>query len=248
MKRLFDILASAIGLFLLFPVLSVFIFLVWFEDKSSPFYIAPRIGLHGIPFRMVKLRSMSVGADATGVDSTGDNDVRITSVGKLIRKYKLDELMQLWNVLIGQMSLVGPRPNVERETNMYTSVERILLTVKPGITDFASIVFADEGRILRDCSDPDVSYHQLIRPGKSALGIFYINHRSLFLDIQIILVTLLSLFSRELALRANVSILSRLGASADLINIASRRDPLVPSPPPGSTLVVTSRDGFASHS
>jgi len=130
MKRFIDFSVSAIGLFLLSPVLLCFIFLVWYHDKSSPFYIAPRIGLRGIPFSMVKLRSMSVGADRSGVDSTGDNDARITAIGSVIRKYKIDELMQLWNVVLGQMSLVGPRPNVVRETDMYTSVERGLLTVK----------------------------------------------------------------------------------------------------------------------
>ncbi len=248
MKRVFDFSISAIGLVFLCPVLLAFSFLVWHYDGSTPFYIAPRIGMNGIPFSMVKLRSMSVGADRSGVDSTGENDVRITPIGKIIRKYKIDELMQLWNVLIGQMSLVGPRPNVQRETDMYTSVERDLLTVKPGITDFASIVFADEGIILKDSLDPDISYHQLIRPGKSELGLFYIQNSSFLLDVQIVVVTLLSLFSRSLALSASHAILSRLGAGASLLDIASRRYPLVPSPPPGSTTVVTSREGWALES
>ena len=99
-------------------------------------------------FRMVKLRSMVINADASGVNSTSNTDTRITAVGRFIRKFKLDELMQLWNVLIGDMSLVGPRPNVRSETDMYTPVERKLLTVRPGITDLASIVFSDEGEIL----------------------------------------------------------------------------------------------------
>lgn len=245
MKRLLDFAASALGLIALSPVLLLFIFLVWLQDKSSPFYVAPRIGLHGDPFRMVKLRSMTVDADKTGVDSTGDNDFRITPVGRLIRKYKVDELMQLWNVLIGDMSLVGPRPNVKRETDMYTSVERALLDVKPGITDFSSIVFADEGRILRDCPDPDISYHQLIRPGKSSLGLFYIKHRSTALDLKIIMITLLSLFSRDFALRANCYVLRRLHAPPELLRIAARRGPLVPTPPPGCTSVITSRGGVA---
>jgi lipopolysaccharide/colanic/teichoic acid biosynthesis glycosyltransferase len=109
--------------------------------------------------------------------------MRITPVGQFIRGYKLDELTQLWNVLKGEMSLVGPRPNVKRETDLYTKVEKDLLTVKPGITDFASIVFSDEGEILSGQSDPDVSYNQLIRPGKSRLGLFYIKVRSIKTDI-----------------------------------------------------------------
>jgi lipopolysaccharide/colanic/teichoic acid biosynthesis glycosyltransferase len=110
-------------------------------------------------------------ADQSGVDSTGAADRRITPVGHFIRRYKLDEITQLWNVLKGDMSLVGPRPNVQRETDMYTGIERRLLSVKPGITDFSSIVFSDEGDILKDHADPDIAYNQLIRPGKSALGL-----------------------------------------------------------------------------
>jgi lipopolysaccharide/colanic/teichoic acid biosynthesis glycosyltransferase len=242
MKRLFDFFASFVGLVVLSPILLLFIFLICSYDKSSPFYIAPRVGLNGVPFRMAKLRSMTVGADKTGVDSTGDNDVRITPVGKLIRKLKVDELLQLWNVLIGDMSLVGPRPNVLRETLMYTPVESNLLTVKPGITDFASIVFADEGKILRDSPDPDLSYHQLIRPGKSALGLFYIEHSSFLLDLLILNITLLSFFSRSLALRINTFTLRFLGAPPHLLEVASRLTRLQPTPPPGSSSVVTSRD------
>ena len=134
------------------------LFLIWWQDKHSPFYIAPRTGRNERPFRMVKLRSMVINADKSGVDSTAANDRRITGVGQFVRRYKLDELTQLWNVLKGDMSLVGPRPNVERETRMYTPVEKRLLSVRPGITDYASIVFADEGDILKEYADPDIAY------------------------------------------------------------------------------------------
>jgi lipopolysaccharide/colanic/teichoic acid biosynthesis glycosyltransferase len=177
-KRLFDILASFFGLLCSAPILLPVMFVVWRQDGNSPFYVAERTGLNGKAFKMIKLRSMIVNADKSGVDSTGANDMRITPVGHFIRRYKLDELTQLWNVLKGDMSLVGPRPNVKRETDLYTSEERRLLSVKPGITDFSSIVFSDEGDILKDKSDPDIAYHQLIRPGKSRLGIFYIENRS----------------------------------------------------------------------
>ena len=161
------------------PIMLPVIILVWLQDLKSPFYIADRVGKNRKIFKMVKLRSMVIGADKSGVDSTGANDSRITTIGKLIRKFKLDEISQLWNVLLGDMSLVGPRPNVKTETDMYTEEEGLLLSVKPGITDFSSIVFSDEGDILANKIDPDLSYNQLIRPWKSRLGIIYIKNQSL---------------------------------------------------------------------
>ena len=130
---------------------------------------------------MIKIRSMKVNADLSGVDSTANDDSRITLVGKIIRKFKIDELAQLINVFLGQMSFVGPRPNVERETSLYTTEEKKLLNLKPGITDISSIVFSDEGDILEGRDDPDITYNQLIRPGKSKLGIFYIENSNIFL-------------------------------------------------------------------
>ena len=133
--------------------------LIWIHDFHSPFYIAPRVGKSGQVFNMVKLRSMVVHADKTGVDSTSSSDPRITPIGHIVRKFKLDEFTQLWNVLKGDMSLVGPRPNVKRETDLYTRVEKGLLSVCPGITDFSSIVFSDENEMLRDSKDPDIDYN-----------------------------------------------------------------------------------------
>jgi lipopolysaccharide/colanic/teichoic acid biosynthesis glycosyltransferase len=242
MKRIFDIIVSSIGLIAASPLLCPVIFLVWKKDQYSPFYIAPRVGKNGRLFKMVKLRSMVINADKSGVDSTGANDQRITKVGHFIRRYKLDELTQLWNVLKGDMSLVGPRPNVQRETDLYTQVERKLLSVKPGITDFASIIFSDEGDILKDAQDPDIAYNQLIRPGKGYLGLFYIEHSSLWLDIRLCFYTLISIFSRKLALRYVCSTLSSLNAPDNVLQIAHRKDPLCPMPPPGSVKIVTSRD------
>lgn len=243
LKRLFDVVVAAVGLVVFSPILLPTMFLVWWHDKHSPLYIAPRVGTGGAPFRMVKLRSMVINADKTGVDSTGANDRRITAVGHFIRRTKLDELTQLWNVLKGDMSLVGPRPNVLRETDLYTPVERRLLTMKPGITDFASLVFADEGDILRDQADPDIAYHQLIRPGKARLGLFYIDHRSLFIDVYVCVLTAVAIVSRQRMLRRLQRLLSSLGAPPDLLRLASRSDPLVPMPPPGANQIVTSRDG-----
>jgi lipopolysaccharide/colanic/teichoic acid biosynthesis glycosyltransferase len=243
MKRLLDIALSAFGLVVASPVLLPVMFLVWWQDKHSPFYIAPRVGRGGMVFSMIKLRSMIVNADKSGVDSTGANDRRITAVGHFIRRYKLDELTQLWNVLRGDMSLVGPRPNVKRETDLYTPVEQRLLEAKPGITDMASIVFSDEGDILKDQPDPDIAYNQLIRPGKSMLGLFYIDNRSLSVDLRLIALTLQAIVSRQQALAGLVALLKRLGAGPELVALASRQAPLSPAPPPGSTRLVTSRDG-----
>lgn len=242
LRRAMDAVTAAAGLVAASPVLLPVMFLVWKQDRHSPFYVASRVGRGGAPFRMVKLRSMVVNADASGVDSTGAADARITPVGQFIRRYKLDEVTQLWNVLKGEMSLVGPRPNVLRETDLYTAQERRLLAVKPGITDLSSIVFSDEGDILEHEDDPDIAYNQLIRPGKSRLGLFYIDHRSLGLDARIVGLTMVAIASRHRALRGVATVLRRLGADQQLMAIASREQPLVPMPPPGSDTIVTTRD------
>ncbi len=243
LKRVFDVTASLIGLVVASPVLLPVMFLVWRQDGHSPFYVAARVGKDDKPFNMVKLRSMVVNADKTGVDSTSANDNRITAVGQFIRRYKLDELTQLWNVFKGDMSLVGPRPNVKRETDLYTPVERKLLCVKPGITDISSIVFSDEGDILQDQPDPDIAYNQLIRPGKSTLGLLYIANRSLWLDIKLCFLTVIAVLSRERALAGVQSILKSVDAPADVLVLALRQQSLVPRPPPGGDRIVTSRDG-----
>jgi lipopolysaccharide/colanic/teichoic acid biosynthesis glycosyltransferase len=243
MKRLFDIAVAVVGLVAASPVILPVMFLVWRQDGHSPFYVAQRSGKDGAVFNMVKLRSMIKNADKTGVDSTGANDMRITPVGHFIRRYKLDELTQLWNVLVGDMSLVGPRPNVKRETDLYTAEERHLLDVKPGITDFSSIVFSDEGDILKDQADPDIAYNQLIRPGKSVLGLFYVNHRSFGVDVRLMWLTAMAILSRPRALDGVQALLRSCGAPPSLVTLASRQSPLVPMPPPGASRIVTSRDG-----
>jgi lipopolysaccharide/colanic/teichoic acid biosynthesis glycosyltransferase len=240
-KRLVDILASLFGLLITSPILLPVMFLVWKEDKKSPFYIAPRSGRNGTIFKMVKLRSMVVDADKTGVDSTSGNDMRITSIGHKIRRYKLDELVQLWNVLIGDMSLVGPRPNVKTETDLYTDVEKKLLLVRPGITDFSSIVFSDEGEILEGRDNPDLAYNQLIRPWKSRLGLIYIKNQSFLLDLQLVLYTVVAIISKQKALIWVVEKLKKLNVDAETIKISKRKVSLYPFPPPGSGEIVSSR-------
>ena len=242
LKRGVDILLSLLGLLLASPILIPVMFLVWKQDRHSPFYVAERMGKNEKPFKMVKLRSMIKNADAQGIDSTGANDMRITPVGHFIRSYKLDELTQLWNVLKGDMSLVGPRPNVKRETDLYTAQEKVLLSVKPGITDFASIVFSDEGEILADKADPDLAYNQLIRPGKSRLGLFYIQKKNLLVDLSLIFLTALAIVSKQRALKAVTGLLKVFRAPQELLDIASREKPLTPQPPPGSNSIVKSRN------
>ncbi|MFH1263139.1 MAG: sugar transferase [Pseudomonadota bacterium] len=241
MKRLVDISLSLFGLMLSAPILLPVMFLIYRQDKHSPFYVAPRVGRGGVPFRMIKLRSMIHGADKTGVDSTGAADPRITGVGRFVRRYKLDELPQLINVFKGDMSLVGPRPNVKRETDLYTEIERHLLDVKPGVTDIASIVFADENDILKDQEDPDIAYNQLIRPWKSRLGLLYVEKRSVALDLRLIFLTALTLVSRSRALIKIQTVLDDLQADSELRKVATRREPLVPTPPPGAREIVKAR-------
>ncbi len=241
MKRAFDISFSIIGLIITSPVLILTLFLVWKHDRSNPFYIAKRVGLRGSQFKMIKIRTMVIGADSSGVDSTSENDPRITKVGSFIRKYKLDEIPQLINIFLGQMSFVGPRPSVKRDVDLYTQQELRLLLIKPGLTDFASIVFSDESNILANAKDPDISYHQLIRPYKSRLGLFYLKKNNLIIDIILIFITILSIFSRKLALNLVCFLLRIVGASQELIYIASRKNILTPKAPPGSDVITQTR-------
>ena len=240
LKRLFDVLASAGGLVVLSPLLLPVILLIWLQDFRSPFYIAPRMARGNGKFRMVKLRSMAVNAAASGVNSTSANDPRITPIGHFIRRFKLDEFMQLWNVLKGDMSLVGPRPQVAVDAALYTDVEKRMLTVRPGITDLASIVFSDEGDVLAGSDNPDLKYNQIIRPWKSRLALLYLDHRSLLLDVRIILLTVLAIFSRESALGQVVELLKRWKAEELIIRMAARQEPLIAYPPPGADSIVAS--------
>ena len=221
------------------PVLLLFIFLIWRQDFKYPLYIAPRVGRYGRSFKMVKLRSMIADADKSGVNSTAAGDMRITRVGHLIRRYKLDEFTQLWNVLKGDMSLVGPRPQVPQDVDLYSEEERHLLDIRPGITDLSSIVFSDEGEILEGSDDPDLKYNQIIRPWKSRLGLLYVKERNFFLDIRIIFLTILAIFSRTMALSGVQRILKQLHADDRLISAAYRQETLQPYPPPGFDSIVT---------
>ena len=241
MKRFLDIVFSFFGLVALSPMLIIFSYLIYRQDKESPFYIAPRVGRNNIIFKMIKLRSMVRNADKSGVDSTSARDSRITPLGYKIRRYKLDEATQLWNVFIGDMSFVGPRPNVQRDVDLYTKDEQRLLDVRPGITDFSSIIFSDEGNILKDKKDPDLSYNQLIRPWKSRLGLIYIDNQSFILDFQILFYTVMASVSKQKSIKWIVKKLTMLKADPMVVKISSRRINLYPYPPPGSKDIVSKR-------
>ena len=233
-KRLLDITVAAT----LFPFAILvgfpFALAVWLEDWHAPFFAGPRVGKGWKPYRQFKIRSMAPSAEQSGVDATPANDPRITRVGHVIRRFKLDELPQLLNVLAGDMSLVGPRPNCLRECLMYSDAEKRILDVNPGITDIASIVFFDEENILAAATtDPDLGYHQLVRPWKSRFCLLYLEKQSLRLDVELLLITGLAVFSQKLALRVLQPVLRRLGADDQLLRIARRAARLTPYPPPG---------------
>jgi lipopolysaccharide/colanic/teichoic acid biosynthesis glycosyltransferase len=172
-------------------------------------------------------------ADKSGVNSTSDNDKRITKLGNFLRKYKIDEIMQIINVIKNDMSFVGPRPNVESDVNLYSEEEEKLLAVKPGITDFSSIVFSDEGEILSRSINPDYDYNRLIRPWKSKLGLLYIKKNNFFLDIILLFLTFFNLINRNKTLKIISLILKKLNADKELFEIVLRKDTLKPSNAPG---------------
>jgi lipopolysaccharide/colanic/teichoic acid biosynthesis glycosyltransferase len=238
MKRAFDIALSLLALLAMGPLLALIALLKGLEDLSSPFYIGRRVACGGGVFGMVKFRSMHPDAWKTGVNSTSVNDGRITPFGRFLRRYKLDELPQLWNVLKGDMSLVGPRPQVETDASMYTAEERRMLNARPGITDLASIVFSDEGDILRDAADPDLLYNQKIRPWKSRLALLWLDRRTFWIDLKILGLTAIALVSRHRALRGVARILKTWDADETLRRIAYRRTPLAEGIPPGAREIV----------
>lgn len=191
MKRLFDVLSSAMGLIVLAPVLAAVALAIKMESRGPVFYRGVRAGRYGKPFRIFKFRTMVVNAEALGSASTAEDDGRITRVGRILRKVKLDELPQLLNVLRGEMSLVGPRPQVTWAVEQYTAEERTILRVRPGITDPASVRFRNESEILRGSADPDRDYFEKIHPEKMRLSIEYVRKQSFLLDCKILLQTML---------------------------------------------------------
>lgn len=193
-KRLFDLFFSALGLLILSPLLLVIAVLIKRESPGPVLYQGTRVGLNGSMFKMNKFRTMVMNADKIGGSSTPEDDPRITKVGRFLRRYKLDELPQLINVFKGEMSFVGPRPQVKWAVDLYTPEERQVLTVRPGITDYASLRFPNEGEILKRSSDPDKDYMEKIHPEKMRLSLEYVRTRSMLVDIKVILQTVVAIF------------------------------------------------------
>lgn len=196
-KRVFDLILSFLGLLILFP-LFIIIAIAIKRDSSGPvFYKGERIGRFGKPFMMYKFRTMAADADKGGASSTAEDDPRLTAVGSFLRRYKLDELPQLINIAKGEMSFVGPRPQVAWAVALYSEEEKKILTVRPGITDYASIKFSNEGEILKGSADPDKTYMKKIHPEKMKLGLQYAQNHSVWTDIKIILKTFKAIITRS---------------------------------------------------
>jgi lipopolysaccharide/colanic/teichoic acid biosynthesis glycosyltransferase len=226
-KRLLDVVAAAAGLVVAAPLLAILLPLSAID--GPPIYRGVRVGRGNRDFLILKLRSMTVTANAAGGTSTSSSDPRVTSFGRFVRRWKLDELPQLVNVLMGDMSMVGPRPNTRGGgVDRYTAEEFGLLKVRPGITDVSSIVFSDEGDILEGAPDPDLQYDRLIRPWKSRLGLLYVEHQCLAADLRIIALTLIGLTSRRLALRGVEALLEEWGADEELRAVCRRTSQLRP--------------------
>lgn len=193
MIRVADFIFSLLGLVFLIPFFLILAIWIKLDSKGPVFYKQTRVGRNGVDFKLFKFRSMSIGADKKGLITVGAKDARITQIGFYLRKYKLDELPQLINVLIGDMSLVGPRPEVRKYVLMYTDEQQKVLRVRPGITDYASIEYADENTILGQATDPDKAYIEQIMPDKIQYNMKYINHRNVVEYFRIIFLTFIKI-------------------------------------------------------
>ncbi|MCB0402891.1 MAG: sugar transferase [Flavobacteriales bacterium] len=195
LKRLFDIIFSLFGLLFLLPLFMLLALFILLDSKGGVFYCQERVGRFGKDFKLYKFRTMAVNADRQGLLTVGGKDSRITKVGYYLRKYKLDELPQLLNVLNGTMSFVGPRPEVRKYVDLYTDEQRQVLEVKPGITDYASLEYFHENELLGKAANPEETYIQEVMPAKLELNKKYINNPGIGSDIKIICKTIGKIFS-----------------------------------------------------
>lgn len=196
MKRLFDIIASAIGLIILSPLFFFLSIWIKLDSKGPVFYRQVRVGKGNRDFRIFKFRSMRVGSDKMGLITVGGRDPRVTRSGYFIRKYKLDEFPQLINVFIGDMSLVGPRPEVRKYVDLYTEEQMHVLDVRPGITSLASIRYRNENELLEKAEDPDQYYINVIMQDKLKIDLEYVDKASFFYDIRLIFSTFWEIISK----------------------------------------------------
>jgi len=188
-KRTFDILFSFVMMVILSPLFMILMILISIDSRGGVFFAQTRVGLNGINFKLWKFRTMHVNAESSGQLTVGSRDKRITKVGYYLRKFKVDELPQLWNVLEGKMSVVGPRPEVPKYVAMYDETQKRVLCIRPGITDYASILYFSESELLAKSSDPEATYINEIMPAKLKLNLDYISNMSLLTDLKIVLAT-----------------------------------------------------------
>lgn len=189
-KRVFDLVASFMGLIILSPVFPFIALAIKLDSPGPVFFRQIRIGKNGQPFKIFKFRTMVKDAEKLGLQITVGEDIRVTKIGRILRKYKLDEFPQLINVLVGDMSFVGPRPEVPKYVEMYTKSQRNVLKLRPGITDFASITYKDENTLLQKTKNPEMTYINEIIPKKNSLNIEYIKRLSLIQDLKLIFLTI----------------------------------------------------------
>lgn len=195
MKRAFDIMLSALSLLLLIPVFLILSVWIILDSRGGIFYFQIRAGRHNQDFRLIKFRTMHPGADARGLLTVGGRDPRVSRAGYLLRKYKLDELPQLLNILLGDMSFVGPRPEVRKYVSLYSEEQLAVLSVRPGLTDYASLKYINESEILEKSNDPEATYIREIMPAKLDLNLKYIEERSMRVDIGILFKTAAGIIS-----------------------------------------------------
>jgi len=193
--RLLDIIFSTLGIIILLPLFIIICLIIKADSHGGCFFIQERIGKDGKPFGILKFRTMRSGADSDGLLTIGTHDKRITRVGSFLRKTKIDELPQLWNVLKGEMSIVGPRPEVEKYVLLYTEEQRRVLSVRPGITDYASIEYVNENEILSKTNDPDRAYVEEVMPHKIKLSMRYLEHYTVSEYLKIIILTIKKIIS-----------------------------------------------------
>jgi lipopolysaccharide/colanic/teichoic acid biosynthesis glycosyltransferase len=215
-KRLLDISVALPVLLVTAPIIAVSCALITAQDGHSPLYISQRVGRGGAPFRMFKLRTMVMGADKANNDIVGANDARVTRLGWWLRTLKFDELPQLFNVLKGDISMVGPRPNTPRHVDMLTDGEQELLTIKPGLTDMSSIAFLKQAQLFADSTDTEADYHIRMRPLKSALGVWYARNYNVVMDALICAITAIGIVHYTSGIRCLGALLSHYHAPAAL--------------------------------
>jgi len=196
MKRPFDILVSFLGILILSPILLLISFIIKLSSKGPIFYLSERVGKDEKTFKLIKFRTMKPNSEKNGSLNVGLNDTRVTKIGKFLRSSKIDEIPQLFNVFFGQMSLVGPRPDIKNFTNLYSKDEKKILSLKPGMTDWASLVNAFQYKEFNKVNDPDKYFLERIRPIKVKLQLYYLTHKNFLLDFEIIIWTFLIVIFR----------------------------------------------------